>query len=188
MKQITNAWGRRLGIRTILVMVALAFIGSAGNAQDMGKSYKLGPGDRIKVTVYGHEDLSGEFELDTTGTISLPLIHDVPATGITIEDLERSITDKLKPDYLRNPSVTVEVLSYRPFYIIGEVKTPGAYRYSSGMTVLNAVALAGGYTYRARTKAIVITRRDGDEQTEIRASADTVVLPGDVIEIPERYF
>ena len=84
--------------------------------------------------------------------------------------------------------MSVDVLTYRPFYIIGEVKTPGSYPYVSGMTVLNAVALAGGYTYRAKTKAVLITRPDGTDKTEIKADPDTPVMPGDVIEVPERFF
>jgi len=174
--------------RIFLVVAALACVNSVVNAQDPNTSHRLSPGDRIKVTVYGHDDLSGEFELDGEGSISLPLIRVVPAAGLTANELEGAITDKLKPDYLRNPSVTVEVLSYRPFYIIGEIKAPGAYPYVNGMTVLNAVALAGGYTYRARTKSITIKRQNGQTQNEIRAKPETPVLPGDVIEVPERYF
>jgi len=172
----------------ILVMAALACPPDVSSAQDTATTYRLSPGDRIKVTVYGHEDLSGEFELDAEGKVSLPLIRDVRAAGLSVDDLEHSITSKLQPDYLRNPSVTVEVMSYRPFYIMGEVNAPGAYPYASGMTVLNAVALAGGYTYRARKKAMFITRQDGETQKKIPAGPDMIVLPGDVIVVPERYF
>jgi polysaccharide export outer membrane protein len=188
MKKNTAIWTARERLHTILVIIALTCFSGAGNAQDKSTTYKLSSGDQIKVTVYGHEDLSGEFEIDSEGSIALPLVDEVTAAGLTAEELEGLITDKLMPDYLRNPSVTVEVLSYRPIFIIGEVKAPGAYPYSNGMTVINAVALAGGYTYRARTKAIVITRRDGAAKNEIEANADTTILPGDVIEVPERYF
>ena len=174
--------------RIFFLVAILACANGVANAQDASFSHRLSPGDRIKVTVFGHDDLSGEFELDGDGSISLPLIRVVPAAGLTAKELEGAITDKLKPDYLRNPSVTVEVLSYRPFYIIGEIKAPGAYPYVNGMTVLNAVALAGGYTYRARTKSIIIKRHIGESQADIRAKPETPVLPGDVIEIPERYF
>ena len=118
----------------------------------------------------------------------MPLIGNVVAGNVTAQELERTIADKLKPDYLKNPRVNVEVLNYRPFYIIGEVKKPGSYPYVSGMTVVNAVALAGGYTYRARETNIFITRGSDPTRTKQEATRDTVVLPGDVIEVPERFF
>jgi len=159
---------------------------SRGNATEL--KYTLGSGDRIKVIVFGQEDLSGEFEVDGTGRISLPLIQDVQAEGITVEALADLITGKLKPDYLKNPRVSVEVLNYRPFYIIGEVKSPGSYAFVNGMTVVNAIALAGGYTYRASENKVLITRGTNPENKKQPADHDTVVLPGDVIEVPERFF
>ena len=107
---------------------------------------------------------------------------------MTLEELEAAVTAKLRPDYLINPRVNAEVLNYRPFYIIGEVNTPGSYPYVNGMTVINAVAVAGGFTYRARTKKLVIVRGEGDSRTTVDASPDTIVYPGDVIEIAERFF
>lgn len=94
----------------------------------------------------------------------------------------------MKPDYLKDPRVSVEVLNYRPFYIIGEVKKPGSYAYVSGMTVVNAIALAGGYTYRARENNILVTRATDPKNIKHPADHDTQVLPGDVIEVPERFF
>jgi protein involved in polysaccharide export with SLBB domain len=170
------------------LIVALGILFNVAVADDEPTAYRLGSGDRVKVTVYGHEDLSGEFDIDSQGIISLPLIQDVAGSGLTVEELELAITEKLQPDYLKHPKVSVDVLSYRPFYIIGEVKAPGSYPYVSGMTVLNAVALAGGYTYRARTKAMLITRPASDGQELVEAQPDTTVLPGDVIEVPERFF
>lgn len=159
----------------------------AANAEDV-PHYTLGPGDRVKVTVFGHDDLSGEFEIDGTGRISLPLIQQVAAIGVTAAELETTITDALKPDYLKNPRVSVEVLNYRPFYILGEVKLPGSYPYVNGMTVINAVALAGGYTYRARENKVAIIRATDAERAEQPANHDTAVLPGDVVMVPERFF
>jgi len=150
--------------------------------------YKLATGDRLRVSVYGHEDLSGEFEVDAQGQLSLPLIQDIDAADKTLNQLELDITNKLKPDYLKNPRVSVEVLSYRPFYIVGEVNEPGSYPYVSGMTVINGVALAGGFTYRAQKTRIKIIRDRSTSKEELEASADTPVLPGDVIEIGERFF
>jgi polysaccharide export outer membrane protein len=150
--------------------------------------YRLGTGDRVKVIVFGHADLSGEFGIDGHGRLSLPLIQAIEAAGLTARQLERVITNKLRPDYLKNPRVSVEILSYRPFYIIGEVKNPGSYPYVNGMTVINAVALAGGYTYRAKTSEITITRADDAAKDKLPVDAGTLVRPGDVIEVPERFF
>lgn len=150
--------------------------------------YSLGSGDQLRVTVFGQIDLSGEFQVDGTGAISMPLIGSVAADGLTERELERAIVDKLKPDYLKNPRVSVEVINYRPFYIIGEVKQPGRYPYVNGMKVINAVALAGGYTYRARENKLFIIRAKDPKQVKSAANHDTIVLPGDVIEVPERFF
>ena len=150
------------------------------------KDYVLGSGDRIRIVVFGQEDLSGEFEIDGTGYVSLPLIKEVTASGLTLRQLEALIAGKLKPDFLKNPRVNVEVLNYRPFYIIGQVKKPGSYPYVSGMSVINAVALAGGYTYRAREGKVLITRSKNGKRKP--ANHTTKVMPGDVIEVPERFF
>jgi polysaccharide export outer membrane protein len=157
-------------------------------ADDTASSYRIATGDKLRITVYGHTDLSGEFEVDGAGRLSMPLIHSVPASGLTAQELGTAITARLKPDYLRDPQVSVEVLSYRPVYVLGEVQTPGSYPYASDMTVINAVALAGGFTYRARKTAIRIRRSANEKPQEIDAELDTPVLPGDVIEIPERFF
>lgn len=150
--------------------------------------YRVGSGDNLRVTVFGEQDLSGEFLVDGAGFFSLPLIGEVRAGGLIVREVERVIVKKLKPDYLKNPSVSVAVLNYRPFYIIGEVQKPGSYAYVSGMKVVNAIALAGGYTYRARENNVLITRARNPERKKQRANHDTVVLPGDVIEVPERFF
>ncbi len=150
--------------------------------------YTLGSGDQLRITVFGHKDLSGDFFVGGTGMISLPLIGEVTAGGVSARQLERKIVAKLKPDYLKNPQVSVEVLNYRPFYIIGEVKKPGSYPYVSGMKVINAIALGGGYTYRARENQLFITRSNDPSRTKRAVNHDTTVLPGDVIEVPERFF
>lgn len=150
--------------------------------------YTLGSGDMVKVTVFGQDDLSGEFTVDGQGMVSLPLIGNVKLGGLNMRQAERTVVDKLKPYYLRNPRVNIEVLNYRPFYIIGEVKKPGSYPYVSGMTVINAVALGGGFTYRARENDLLIIRATDPDRHKQHANQDTVVLPGDVIEVPERYF
>jgi len=183
---------RGAGFRPLLFVLAAALLLLSAARTPFGAEddyyYKLGTGDRLRVTVYGHEDLSGEFEVGSSGTVSLPLIGEVRASGLGAKQLEETIIGQLKPNYLKNPSVTVEVLNYRPFFIIGEVKQPGSYPYVSGMRALNAVAIAGGYTYRAKKSKIYIMR-GGDAQREKEvANPETLVLPGDVIEVPERFF
>ncbi len=153
-----------------------------------GIAYKLGSGDRVKVTVFGHDDLSGRFLVGGNGDVALPLIGKVRAGGLTVTEFEVRVVDALKPDYLKNPRVSVEVLNYRPFYIIGEGRRPGSYPYVSGMRVIHAEALAGGYTYRARENKIFVTRASDPKNVKRRADHDTPVLPGDVIEVPERFF
>ena len=151
-------------------------------------SYRLGTGDQLRVTVFGHEDLSGEFEVSSTGSITLPLIGDIFALELTLQAVKQAIIDRLEPDYLKKPQVSVEVLNYRPFYIIGEVKNPGSYPYVGGMRVINAIAMAGGFTYRAREKKLMITRAKGGSGEPEPAHQDTLVLPGDVVDVPERFF
>ena len=152
------------------------------------EAYRLGSGDEIRVTVFGHKDLSGDFTVDGSGIVALPLVGNVQAGGLALRDFERNIIKALKPDYLKNPRVSAEVLNYRPFYIIGEVKKPGSYPFVNGMSVVNAVALAGGYTYRARENRLLIIRATDRSRTKKPANHDTAVLPGDVIEVPERFF
>ena len=150
--------------------------------------YRLAAGDKVRITVYGHEDLSGEFEVDGTGRLSLPLIREVTAAGLTARELEEAITAKLKPDYLKDPQVSVAVLNYRPFYIMGEVQAPGSYPYVNGMTIMNAVAVAGGFTYRAKKSKVHVVRTNGIEKQELSLPLEAPVVPGDVIEVRERFF
>lgn len=186
-----------LRIWSILTVILLAtpftsFEAKSGpkQAEQMGpvERYRLGAGDQVRVTVFGNEDLSGNFTVDGSGFVALPLVGNVEASGISLEEFKYNVISALRPDYLKNPNVSVEVSRYRPFYIIGEVKRPGSYSFVHGMTVINAVALAGGYTRRAREDKPVIIR--GSERAKIKqyVEPDTVVLPGDVIEIPERFF
>jgi protein involved in polysaccharide export with SLBB domain len=174
--------------QVLITLVLMLSAATAGAADDLSERYRVSSGDSLRVSVYGHADLSGEFEVDGAGQLSLPLIQDVEAEGKTLNELEQIITDKLKPDYLLNPRVAVEILNYRPFYIVGEVNDPGSYAYVSGMTVINAVALAGGFTYRANKREVKITRDQSGDKDDFSGKTDTTVLPGDVIEIGERFF
>ncbi len=157
-------------------------------ASQLTSEYTMGAGDEIRVTVFGHKDLSGKFLINGAGVVSLPLIGNLDIGGKSVREAEQAIVAKLRPDYLKNPRVNVEVLNYRPFYIIGEVKKPGSYPFVNGMTVINAIALGGGYTYRARENNVLITRGNDPSKTKHKATHETSVLPGDVIEVPERFF
>jgi polysaccharide export outer membrane protein len=171
-------------------------VGLSGCAQPAGSSgqtasanpptYRLGAGDRILVNVYGERDMTGEYEIDDTGVISVPLAGRVAVKDKTARELETGLEQQLsRGGLLNNPKVAVNVVRYRPFYILGEVQRPGAYPYYSGATVLNAVAQAGGYTYRARTNRASVVKAEGSQQT---ADENAYVQPGDVIIIPERWF
>lgn len=151
--------------------------------------YRLGSGDRVRITVFGQPELSKEYQVDASGGLSFPLTGRIEAGGLSARGLEEMLVDKLDPDYVMDASVSVEVLTYRPFYIVGEVRQPGGYPFVSGMTVLNAVALSGGYTYRARENGFYVRRPSVDGRTDyLVATADTPILPGDIITVRERYF
>ena len=163
--------------------VTLTDTPSAAPASD----YVLGHGDRIRVTVFGHEDLSGEFLVSENHTIAMPLVGVLDFSGATVSEAQQMVVDALKPDYLLNPRVSIEVLEYRPFYIIGEVNNPGPYPYVNGMTVMEAVALGGGFTYRARTNRVMIIRATDDTREERSIPVTDEVLPGDVVRVTERF-
>ncbi|MBV1876734.1 MAG: polysaccharide export protein [Pseudomonadales bacterium] len=150
--------------------------------------YKMGSGDKLEIKVFGEEDLTGEFAINSEGKISFPLIGDIHASGLSLLELTSLLVRELKDGYLVSPKVTIQILQLRPFYIMGEVKLPGSYEYISGMKVINAVVLAGGYTHRANTKNIFVKRVKGIEYEEIEVNENFGVLPGDTIKIKERFF
>ena len=150
--------------------------------------YRLGSGDKVRIITYGEESLTGEFFVSGSGVVSLPLIGEVRATGLSAGELQRAIETALKDGYLREPRVSVEVLTYRPFYILGEVNKPGEYPYTNGLTIQNAVATAAGFTYRANTKKVFIKRVNEAREQEYPLTSTTAVAPGDTIRIGERFF
>lgn len=167
---------------------ALTAPAPASPAAQAETSYKLGSGDKLRVTVFGEEDLSGQYDVDGNGIVRLPLIGQVQAGGLTLLQFEEEVRIKLADGYLVTPRVSVEVTNYRPFYILGEVGRPGEYPYVSGMTILNAVALAGGYTNRANVRSVFV-RRNGDTKEEaLPADETTRISPGDIIRVAERFF
>ena len=157
-------------------------------ASDSYSTYELAPGDRIKIDIFNHVDLSGEFTLDDDGRFSMPLIGTVEADGLNPLQLEDLLISKLKPDYLVNPRIFIQVMNSRLYYLIGEVNGTGAFPYKAGMTYLTAIANAGGYSYRAKQDVVFVIRGDDPEQNEIKLSVDEKVQPGDIIRIAERLF
>jgi polysaccharide export outer membrane protein len=161
---------------------------NANSSESLAQSYLLGPGDRMRVTVFQQPDLSGEFEVDPSGQVALPLIEPITAKGLTIRGFQKAVADKLSNGYLVNPRVSVDVINYRPFYITGEVNKPGEYPYVAGMNILKAIAMAGGYSYRANISKVFLTRVNSGEELVVAPVPETIVMPGDFIRIPERFF
>lgn len=154
---------------------------STGEAAD----YRLGVGDRIRLTTFRHEDLSGEFELDGRGFFSMPLVGQVYAYGRTARQLEHEIELALQSGgYLVEPQVGVEVLNYRPVYVLGEVQAPGSYPYVDGLTVESAARLAGGLNPGADRDGILLSRGGANGPT-FDVTPEIMLLPGDIIEIPK---
>jgi protein involved in polysaccharide export with SLBB domain len=180
---------RRLGAVLLCACLLAACAGlpdscgpSAGARDATG--YRLGAGDQLRVTVFRQPDLSGPLQVGGQGYLAMPLVGEIAAEGLTTQALQEAIEERLREeDYLVDPQVSIEVLTYRPFYILGQVARPGQYSYRNGMTVINAVALAGGYTTRAKTSEVTI-RRAG---CTFVAQPDTAILPDAVITVPERF-
>jgi protein involved in polysaccharide export with SLBB domain len=172
-----------LWIRCV-VLLSVCFFSVAARAQ---VGYRLGTGDKLKVTVYGEEDASGEYEIDATGSISARLLGRLPVSGLSVAEVEQLLADEYQTRRIfRNPRISIELINLRPFFILGEVEKRGSYAYINGLTVAQAVAVAGGYTYRASISRITIQR--GGSKAEERANEDTLVFPGDLIRVPERFF
>ena len=181
--------------RAAVVLALLALWGGQAGAQvattaataPLAQTYKLGVADRIRVTVFNEPTLSGSFLINADGSVSLPLIGNMRAAGTSAVELQALLEAKFAEGFLRNPQVGVEVLTYRPFYIYGQVTKPGEYPYSQGLSVLKAVALAQGFTYRANQKTPYL-QRAGRDGKEVQVSIDAPVQPGDVIRIADRNF
>jgi len=150
--------------------------------------YKLGVSDKVRILVFNEPTLSGEFNVNSNGAIAFPLIGDVKAEGRTTTQVGQEISGRLAEGYLRSPQVSIDILTFRPFFILGEVNKPGEYPYVNGLTVLQAVATAEGFTYRAN-KAKVFIKKEGDtSEHEYKITTETPVAPGDTIRVTERYF
>jgi polysaccharide export outer membrane protein len=173
--------GKFLGVLVFAMLAAGATTGSA-------QVYRLGTGDKIRLITYGEDSLTGEFAISGAGTVSLPLIGDMKAAGLTTTELEEEIAAALRGGYIKDPRVSVEVLNYRPFYILGEVNKPGEYPYEDGLTVLNAVATANGFTYRANSHRVLIKHAGERQEKEYPLTSSLPLQPGDTIRVKERFF
>ncbi|MCB1491679.1 MAG: polysaccharide export protein [Rhodobiaceae bacterium] len=196
---LANRVGRVFGLLAIMLALALLLAGcqttssriehgSVTDGEAYQTSYRLGTDDRIRLIVFGQDDLSNIYTVDAQGTISVPLIGLVPVSGMTTAEVERSVAARLRNGFIRNPDVTVEMQTYRPFFILGEVRQPGQYAFRSGITVKAAVAIAGGYSERAAQRRMKITRTVNGETYRATVPSDAIVMPGDTIEILERVF
>jgi polysaccharide biosynthesis/export protein len=154
-----------------------------------GEAYHLLIGDRVTVTVYGEENLSGVRDVTPTGDLDLPLIGNVRAVGRTPPELERIIAERYKQGkFLTDPKLTIEVVQYRPVYVFGEVPKQGAVVYHSGLNALTAITAAGGLTYRGSRDTVLIQHAGETAWTEYPLVSTVTVLPGDIIRVPERYY
>lgn len=162
--------------------------GTSGAANLSSNDYKLGSGDKIRVLVFGESNLSGEFEVGASGTVDMPLIGSVPAMGVTVGQFQNDVTTRLRNGYLNDPKVSVQVLNYRPYFITGEVQKTGEFPYKAGLTVQDAIGVAGGYTYRANTGRVYIRRAGAAQEVSVDLTQRVALNPGDSIRVPERFF
>jgi polysaccharide biosynthesis/export protein len=157
-------------------------------AYEYGAGYRVGAGDRLSIRVIGEQDLTGEYVVDATGVMSMPYVQSVPVAGLNTGQIERLIERKLKAGYLRDPKVSVQAINLRPFYIMGEVTTGGSFPYQPGITVQNAIAIAGGYGARADKGVVLITRKSANGTNTFKVPVTTQVYPGDIVYVRERWF
>jgi polysaccharide export outer membrane protein len=185
-------WGKSFGLALIL-MTASNCSSPIDGLQPLESAsmsgYRLGPGDEVRIGVFGFDSMSNSYVVSDSGTISMPLLSTIEVKGKTPAEVEALIADLLRTKELApSPSVTAQVQKYRPFFILGEVQQPGQYSYVPGMSVLTAVSVAGGYTFRANKNEVAITRGSGGQFKKGRAGQQTVVLPGDTIFVYEQSF
>jgi protein involved in polysaccharide export with SLBB domain len=174
-------------LQLVVLLIVLCFSWPSPLVAQDDSAYLLGPGDKIIIQVYGEEELKIETQLTDSGKINYPFLGEIVAKGLTIKQLETKIYNGLKGDYFVEPNVFVGMVEYRPFFIHGEVKQPGGYPYKPGMTVNQAIALAGGLTERASKEKIFIYQ-EGNKSQALNASLNSRVSAGDTITIEQRFF
>ena len=170
------------------VAAPVVYAAAPGGPAGYDNSYHLGPGDKLRVVVYGQEGLTNSYAIDAAGAITMPLIGSVPARGRTPAGLAGEISARLRNGFIREPSVAVEIESYRPFFILGEVQAPGQYPYVPNMTVESAVAIAGGFSPRARRDSVTLTHTDASGAGRFVVPLGTPMSPGDTVFVGERWF
>ena len=186
-------------LSALVLAVALAACGKSGPppissgdryvvSPDAPEVYKLGAGDKVRIAIYNEPQLSGEYLVSSDGVISMPLIGNVPVLSKTVADAALTIQAQLANGYLRDPQVSMQVIAYRPFFILGEVRSPGQYPYSTGLTVYNAIATAEGYTPRSAKKVVYIRRFGEQYEQAYKLTPDLRVWPGDTLRVAERFF
>lgn len=167
---------------------ASAQLPSRVGADELSRVYRLGVGDKIKLTIFGEPDMSGTYEVNAVGNVPVSLVGEVPAKGRGIAEFREAVRGKLQQGYLTNPKVSVEVVNFRPIYIHGEVRSGGEFPYKNGLKLRDAIALAGGFTYRANETHVILVRDGAPTQFKVAMPADVDILPGDNIRVPERFF
>ena len=188
--------GMRWRLYAPLALAAAALVGCTAPGSDLpplpaaqAGRYVLGPGDTVRSITFGAHPMSGEYTVGDSGRIALPFLGDVPSAGLTTRQLQATITAELvRTGMFKQPSVVVEVAKYRPIFVLGQVKKPGQYPYQPGMTILTAVAIAGGFTYRANENIFSVVRTIDHKAVEGRATRQALLQPGDVINVYERHF
>lgn len=158
------------------------------NDPGVDRVHRLGIGDKLKINVFGESELSGDYEVDASGFIPFPLIGNVKAAGLSVHELQARLQRRLANGYLRRPRITVDITNYRPIYIHGEVRNGGEHPFKTGLKLRDAIALAGGYTYRADEAYVLLSRADRRETYRVMLPSNLRILPGDNIRIPERLF
>lgn len=148
--------------------------------------YRMGPGDTVRVSVFSVPNLSGDFAVSDDGTISYAMLGPIKATGLTVEELRQRVAAELAKGYVNDPQVSAQIVTFRPYYVMGEVSQPGRYALGDNVTALRAIATAGGLTYRASRKYVFL-RRDGRDEIKLPLDSDFQVLPGDVLRVGERH-
>ena len=174
---------------SFLTFIILLFVFLASATPTRAQTiYPIDSGDTVKVTVFGERELSGEFVVDAQGRLNLALIGPIAVRNLTADQARTVIHDAYLDGYLRHPGVAVEVIAFRPFFILGEVNQPGSYGFVPGMNVLNAIAIGGGMTYRGDEDDIEILRGNDSNRVALEAKLSTIIMPGDIVRVTERYF
>ncbi|MDE1914562.1 MAG: polysaccharide export protein [Sphingomonadales bacterium] len=182
-------WPRLLLGTTCLAISPIALHAAPNVPEVQNSDYRLGPDDKVHITVYGEDRLTGDYMVTSKGLVSFPLIGDIPAAGRSLGEVQEDIRQRLAAGYIRDPRVAIEVGNFRSFYVLGEVNKPGEYPYRTNLTLDQAVATAGGYSYRANKKKIILHHAGRPEQVVQLGKLETIGLqPGDTIRIPERFF